>query len=339
MRQAKFNQAQPATAPHGVVYANGQPIDVHVARTAAEWLTILMSGEATASDKLRWQHWRQSHPDHERAWTHIERVSAGFTGMDSSAARQSLGRRSVNRRKSLGLLMWLTTIGVVGWSTSRTQVAQQMLADVRTGVGQTSEITLADGSTLWLNSDSAVNIRFTDTERVLELVAGELFVATAKEGNVPYRPFMVTTHEGVALALGTRYSVRQASGTTMVAVQEGAVEMRTKASGQRLVLQAGQMSSMTQQTIGTASDVTDAAWSWKQGQILADNMRLEDFVHELSRYRSGFVSVDPEVADLRISGVFPVAKPEDVLASLTNSLPVSIKTVGHYWVRVGRAGG
>ncbi len=169
MQQAKFNRAQP---PIGVVYANGQPIDVRVAREAAEWLTLLMSGDASASDKHQWQLWRQANADHERAWTHIERVSAGFAGMDRTAAEQTLGRRGVARRKGLGLLVWLTTLGVVGWSGSRTQVAQQMLADVHTGVGQAREMTLADGSTLWLNSDSAVNIRFSDTERVLELVAG-----------------------------------------------------------------------------------------------------------------------------------------------------------------------
>jgi transmembrane sensor len=333
MRHTKINHAESA-APIGVVYANGQPIDMQVARVAAEWLTTLMSGEATASDKLRWQHWREAHPDHERAWLHIERVSAGFAGLDSSASRQALARRGISRRKGLGLLLWVTTVGIAGWSASRTHTAQQMLADMRTGVGQTREMTLADGSTLWLNSDSAVNIRYTDTERVLELVAGEIFIATAKETNTAYRPFMVTTHEGIALALGTRYCVRQQDGMTTVAVQEGAVEMRTKLSGQRLVLKAGQTSTMTQDTVGEAATVTDSAWAWKQGQILADNMRLDDFVNELSRYRKGFVSVDPAVADLRISGVFPVASPDDVLASLTNSLPVSVRTVTHYWVTV-----
>ncbi len=149
---------------------------------------------------------------------------------------------------------------------------------------------------------------------------------------------MVTTDDGVAQALGTRYSVRQQAARTTVAVEEGAVLMRTKMSGQQLVLQAGQVSSMTQQEIGEATTVRESVWAWKQGQILADNMRLDDFITELSRYRTGFVSVDPAIAELRISGVFPVAKPDDVLASLTNSLPVSIHTVAHYWVKVGPAG-
>ncbi|MEG0881939.1 MAG: FecR/PupR family sigma factor regulator, partial [Janthinobacterium sp.] len=54
----------------------------------AEWLTTLMSGDATPVEKTAWQQWRQAHPDHERAWKHIESASGGLRELDAQAGRQ-----------------------------------------------------------------------------------------------------------------------------------------------------------------------------------------------------------------------------------------------------------
>jgi ferric-dicitrate binding protein FerR (iron transport regulator) len=40
--------------------------------------------------------------------------------------------------------------------------------------------------------------------------------------------------------------------------------------------------------------------------LVLDNVRLGDMVSELNRYRRGHLGVDPDVADLRITGSFPL---------------------------------
>ncbi|MDN2703135.1 FecR domain-containing protein [Janthinobacterium sp. SUN100] len=324
------------------VYAQGQPIDQAIAMQAAEWLATLMSGATTPAEKTAWQQWRQAHPDHERAWQHIESVSGGLRELDAQASRKALLQRPnappVSRRSSLRLLAWASTIGLTGWFGARSEYAPDFaraaLADLSTGVGERRELTLPDGTRFHLNSGSAVNIRYTGTQRLLQLVQGEVFIATARETDMPYRPFFVETAHGRAQALGTRYSVRQADGSTEVAVEEGAVRLMPRQGDGNLLLRAGQGGGMTAQQVLPAHAVSPDIWAWRQGLLLADAMPLRDFLHELSRYRHGLLGCDDAVAGLRISGVFPLADLDAVLLSLPDSLPVDVRLRTRYWVQV-----
>jgi len=323
------------------VYALGQPIDLAIAMQAAEWLTTLMSGVTTPAEKTAWQAWRQAHPDHERAWKHIESASGGLRELDAQACRTALAWRPaspISRRNSLQLLAWVSAIGLTGWFGARSEYAPDMaraaLADMATGVGERRELSLPDGSRLHLNSGSAVNIRFSGTQRLLQLVRGEVFIATARETGRPYRPFLVDTAHGQAQALGTRYSVRQAEGSTVVAVEDGAVRLMPRHGDGNLVIHAGQGGGMTAQQLLPAHAVSPDIWAWRQGLLLADAMPLRDFLHELSRYRHGLLGCDDAVAKLRISGVFPLADLDAVLLSLPDSLPVDVRLRTRYWVQV-----
>jgi len=324
------------------VYAQGQPIDLAIAMQAAEWLTTLMSGETTPAEKSAWQQWRQAHPDHERAWKHIESASGGLRQLDAQASRKALlqspNSRSISRRNSLQLLAWVSTVGITGWFGARSEYApgfaRAALADLSTGVGERRELTLPDGSRLHMNGGSAVNIRFSGTQRLLQLVRGEVFIATARETGLPYRPFLVETAQGHAQALGTRYSVRQADGNTLVAVEEGAVRLTPRHGDGNRLIQAGQGGGMTAQHILPAHAVSPDIWAWRRGLLLADAMPLRDFLNELSRYRHGLLGCDDGVAALRISGVFPLADLDAVLLSLPDSLPVDVRLRTRYWVQV-----
>ncbi|MBE3028017.1 hypothetical protein GQ37_024475 [Janthinobacterium sp. BJB1] len=323
------------------VYAHGQPIDLAIAMQAAEWLTTLMSGAATPEERQAWACWRAAHPEHERAWTHIENVSGSFHVLDAPASRKALAQRPgspISRRASLRLLACISTIGLTGWFGTRSGLAPQLaraaLADFSTGVGQQRELTLPDGSRLHMNSGSAVNIRFTHKQRMLQLVQGEVFIATAGETDMPYRPFLVETADGQAQALGTRYSVRQEDGRTSVAVEQGAVRLTPRKGAGSLVVRAGQGGAMTARRTLPAHAVSPDIWAWRQGLLLADAMPLRDLLHELSRYRHGFLGCDDAVAGLRLSGVFPLADLDSVLLSLPDSLPVDVRLRTRYWVQV-----
>jgi len=317
-----------------LVYAGGQPIDLKIAMQAAEWLTTLMSGQATKAEQQAWASWRAQHPDHERAWAHIEQVSAGFRQLDAQAGRKALARHPGTRRQALKLAMVLAASGATGALGLRSQGARSALADLSTSIGQRRELRLADGSHLHLNADSAVNVHFSASERRLELVKGEVFITTAKEAGRPYRPFLVETTHGQAQALGTRYSVRQEEAHTVVAVEQGAVRLRSREGGAHQLIQAGQGASMTARRIGAAHAVSADIWGWRQGLLLADGMLLADFLRQLGRYRHGLLGCDEAVAGLRISGVFPLQDTEAVLLSLPHSLPVEIHFRTRFWVRV-----
>jgi transmembrane sensor len=325
---------------HTTPMAGGQPISETVAGQAAEWLTLLMSGEATDEDRRRLRQWREAHPDHERAWRHIEAVTGRLKAMEPKAAYKTLspyaGLKSPARRRALNLLLWGSVIGVTGAMVSRTRTWQTLAADHRTGAGEQRTVVLADGTRILLNTASAIDVRFDERRRLLRLVEGEAMIVTgrAPDGNAPDpRPFIVHTGEGRIRALGTRFAVRQADERTVVAVLDSAVEiLPDDAAGSPLVLQTGERTTFTRRAADPASRMTEQDFAWARGQIVADSVRLADFLADLARYRPGFVRCEPAVADLRFSGVFPLDDTDRILDTLPTVLPVRVRRRTRYWV-------
>ncbi len=152
------------------------------------------------------------------------------------------------------------------------------------------------------------------------------------------RPFIVETAEGRIRALGTRFAVRQNEDHTRVAVVENVVEITPAlTAGTPWRLQAGERASFTRTGVNARLPLGEDTIAWINGQIVAIDMPLGEFVAELARYRPGVVRCDPEVANLRISGVFPLQDTDSILAALPNVLPVHVKLRTRYWVVVEAA--
>jgi transmembrane sensor len=65
-------------------------------------------------------------------------------------------------------------------------------------------------------------------------------------------------------------------------------------------------------------------------------MPLPDFLAELGRHRPGVLRCAPDAADLRVSGTYPLANTDRVLAALTLSLPVQVRSRTRWWVVMER---
>ena len=327
-----------------LILPGGQTISRATANAAADWLTLLMSGDASAEQQKQWNQWRMAHADHEAAWRHIESVTGRMKSFGPQPAYTALssycagGRTpSAARRRAVQVLLWGGLATGTGLLTSRTNTWQASMADCRSATGEQRSFALEDGTQLLLNTGSAVNLRFNAGERRIQLVEGEIMVATRHGPGVPAdtRPLWVETAEGRIRSLGTRFTVRQHSGHTRVAVQESAVEIAPWSNpGQARVLHAGEQTQFSREMIDPPSTASEQMSAWTRGQLLAHEQRLADFLADLGRYRSGVVRVDPQVADLRLSGVFPLADTDRILATLPSVLPVRLQWRTRYWVTV-----
>jgi transmembrane sensor len=202
-------------------------------------------------------------------------------------------------------------------------------------------VILSDGTRVTLNTATALDLHFDTHTRLLHLRAGEIMVITAAtQGLQPVdpRPLEVQTAQGRIRALGTRFSVRQDDKHTQVAVQESAVQLHPIHSDRVQVLLAGQRTGFSRTHIDPLRPLNEADLAWTRGQIIADDMPLGAFIAELDRYRPGVLRCDPQVAALRLSGVFPVHDSERILATLPNVLPVRVSTRSRYWVLIEKAG-
>lgn len=333
-----------ATNSDTLTLPNGRVISRATANAAADWLTLLMSGEAGEEQQRQWRQWRRANADHEAAWQHVESVTGRMKSLGPSPAYTALsaygasGRpSSTARRRTTRLLVWGGLLTSAGLLASRTATWQASTADCRSATGEQRSFALEDGTQLMLNTGSAVNLRFDARERRILLVAGEIMVATRHGPGLPAdpRPLLVETAEGSIRSLGTRFTVRQRPERTSVAVLESAVEISCRSAlGSTRVLHAGEQTQFSREMVEAPGLADEQALAWTRGQLLADEQRLDDFLAELDRYRPGMLRVDPQVAGLRLSGVFPLADTDRILATLPSVLPVRVQWRTRYWATI-----
>ncbi|MGQ0594800.1 MAG: FecR domain-containing protein [Gammaproteobacteria bacterium] len=315
--------------------ADPPPIDPAILEQAAQWFALLRSESATKADRRRWQAWLSACPAHRTAWARVEAFTRRLEGLPAHAVSAALGTADRGRRRALKTLAFLCTAGVAGWGAWRGTPWREWMADHRTGVGGTRSVILADGTRLWLNTASALDVEFTSPLRRLLLQAGEVLIETASDPRVPSRPFVVDCADGRVRALGTRFSLHQQDDHSRAAVFEGAIEIQPAApAAARRTLNAGQETRFTRQSIDAPQPANQDRTAWTRGMLLADDLPLGEFVAELARYRHGYLGCAPEVEDLRLVGAFPLGDTDRVLAALERTLPVRVRALTPWWVSI-----
>jgi transmembrane sensor len=188
---------------------------------------------------------------------------------------------------------------------------------------------LADDSVLHLNTDSAVTVRFSRHERVVELSAGEADFEVAHESD---RPFRVLAGSAEVVDLGTRFDVRLNQQSTVVTVVEGRVAVGLSSmsadgganQGPARAASTVQVSA-NQQIVVAESDwpaapvAVDAQRStaWLHRQISFHNEPLERVAREFNRYSPTPIEITtPALQKLEISGVFSIDDTDAFIAFL-----------------------
>ncbi|ARU88950.1 FecR domain-containing protein [Pseudomonas sp. M30-35] len=317
------------------------PIDPVILEEAAEWLMRLSAGSITDQDHIQWQHWRAKSTEHERAWNRAERLLGKLGNIPHSLAMPALDRpANPQRRAALGRLATILTVAPVAWLVWQLNETQGWTADYRSSIGERRSLAMEDGTQLTLNSDTAIDVQFDDFERLIVLRHGEILTQTAPDTHSPTRPFRINTAQGQMEALGTRFNVRGESSQTRLAVLEGAVKVTTAASNgdDSIIVNAGQSLDFSAHTVGKLKVADSTLTTWTQGMLVADAMRLDAFIDELSRYHRGFIRIEPALAGLRISGAFPVDDTPRVLSMLASTYSLKVTThMNGYWVLLAAA--
>lgn len=325
-------------------------IPADVLDQAIHWMVKLRSGtmDTLARERLQSQllAWRAAAPVHETAWQELQIVEQGFTGLQipvSSAFKtleiaQQHRQIRHTRRKALRVL-GLGVFGIgVGAVTATQQPVIQLVkgfaADYATAVGERRTVALADGTEIHLNTNTAIDVRYGEAQRLVILKYGEIFIQTGKDADVGagLRPFFVNAGESRLQAIGTQFLVQKDAGKTRLQVTEGRVAIRNASA---IVASAGDTYLIDDAGKTSLIDHSDFdATGWLDGALVARQMRLGDLVAQLARYRRGWLRCDPAIADLRVSGVFQINDTDKALEALVQTLPISLVKHTRYWVNL-----
>ena len=296
-----------------------------VAEQAVHWLLEMQQGTLTPRQQQAWQQWLDAHSEHRRAWEHMQRVNQRLRGVSSPLAHAALnGPKSGSRRQALKMLLILGAGSAATWGMREHTPLPSLLADYRTPVGQRRKIGLGGADSLQLNTASSVDV--DDTQRTIRLLEGEMLLSAAHS-------FEVRTAHGVLKSQGARLNVRQFVDHTQIALFEGRVELIASHRAPLLLPVARQLS-FTASSVSAAKPLDANSGAWTDGMLVAAHMRLGDFLEELGRYRRGQLRCDSQVADLLISGTYPLDDSERILDLLQVSLPVRVNRFTRYWVSV-----
>jgi transmembrane sensor len=316
-----------------------------VMQEAAEWFAVLRADDAALADQLEWQRWHDASPSHRAAWRRVEAVSAEFQLLPGEPARIALdevGTRGRDGRRAAikGVMLLCLTAGLGGAVFGRRDTRNWLAglnAQQATKVGDIRQMVLADGGVLWLNTDTRLDIDYMPALRRIALYSGEILITTAKDSQMPPRPLVVDVLHGRLRALGTRFTVRTSADATLLSVYEGKVQVEPREGGGTRIVAAGSQLSFDADAIGQPYAADDNATAWTEHRLMPDQMRLDDFLAELSRYRHGYLGCAPEVAHLRLVGSYPLADTDRILAALAATLPVRVRRRHDWWVTVEAA--
>lgn len=314
---------------------NSRPVSARVLDAAIAWQLSLDAGSGSPVEREAFARWHAADEEHARAWQQLGMLDQRFS-VSSGPARAALmqSRDSIRRRVrklGSGVASVMLVIGLSLFAGERYLPIGYWLADQRTATGEQRTLHLADGTVINLNTHSALDVRFDEQQRRIVLQDGEILIET---GHNDSRPFIVETRDGQMRALGTRFLVKREEDGTRLSVLNSAVAARADAGPEEKILQEGQQVLMHRDGLGPLTALNAGADAWTRGMLVVDNARLEDLVRELGRYRPGHLGVAPEIADLRITGSFPLHNTDLALTALLPTLPVQIEQHTAWWVTV-----
>ena len=163
--------------------------------------------------------------------------------------------------------------GQLTYNSSKTATGTVLYNTLSTPIGGQYQVTLVDGTTVWLNAGSSVRYPtvFAGAERKVE-ITGEAYFEVAKDKHKPFKVAvkLASGEGGEVEVLGTHFNVNayDDEATIRTTLLEGSVKV-TKA-GSSVQLKPGQQlqsnPSSAQNKVINDADLEEAV-AWKQGPV------------------------------------------------------------------------
>lgn len=250
----------------------------------------------------------------ESAWRRADRLQVLRSAAPAPREAPRWARPTVTRRAAGAAALMTVLLAVPAALHWRDTAPVQRYA---TALGQRQSMSLKDGSTLTLNTDSSLRTAIGTGTREVWLDKGEAFFEVAKDAR---HPFVVHAGRQRITVLGTRFAVRRvgpagdaANEKVSVTVEEGRVQVEA-AGGSSTVLARDETALVRDDDILISRQTaakTGARLSWLKGKLVFDQTSLADAAAEFNRYGPRrLVIADAAAARIQIGGVFEVENAE-----------------------------
>lgn len=257
-------------------------------------------------------------------------------------AQQLLDER--NYRPLIFMMFGFVALILIGYLFfTHERPKKQIFTELVAGKGLRKELTLPDGTRVWLNGESRIsyNPKFIKGEQREVTLSGEAFFEVAKDNQ---HPFVIKTKQFSVQTLGTNLNIDAYPDDrkSETALLTGSLRLTmNEGSKQSIVLKQGEKVAIInkdQKPFSTASQPTlrqgetilieplavikvdgkDLATesAWKDDRLIFEDESLEEIAKKLSRWYNVHITVSTEIDRLTFSGIFMSEKIDQVLKSM-----------------------
>jgi transmembrane sensor len=288
-------------------------------REATAWLVRITSGTATTEDAEALLRWRSRSAAHEKAFQQSARL---WKNLGPALTQRGKSPAAAFTRRSF-LAAGSLAAGVGGGGIVLSELGflppvDAMLADYATGIGEQRTVELPDGSTTTLDGGTTLSLDYSPSSRHLVLTSGAAVFDVVPD---VARPFVVTAANGNTTAIGTSFSIKHGDEDVSVECLQGHITVECLADSQLI---SGEGISYSHAGLGekVTTDIETAA-AWRRGLLIFKDRPLADVVSDLNRHRRGKVVIaSGNLRSRRMSGVFHLNRPDEILAHLEETLQV-----------------
>lgn len=275
---------------------------------AAAWVVRSAEGPLTADDQQSFDAWLARDSKNLGAWV---RAQAAWIDADRVAALDVAGsRRPIRvtrvlpwRRMAMAASVLLTIGGSVA-------AHERLAGRITTERAEVRRVELADGSTMFMNGETTLQVRFDRFSRRIVLRGGEASFQVAHD---PARPFVVEAGDVAARAVGTDFSVGiAADGDIAVTVADGRVKVTDAETGPPRQLTLARNEQFVAAAIGPRRAHLDGGevqrrLAWRSGQLVFRGQMLKTAADEVNRQADKPVVInDPSLGRAEFMGVIHV---------------------------------
>ncbi|WP_162854649.1 FecR family protein [Sphingobium estronivorans] len=305
----------------------GREEDKKIEDDAAQWVARFNSRVADRNELQQFFAWKKD-PRHAAAYERVNRQweSAQKLGRDpqiaclvDDAIERTAPRPAIHRP-----ILWVAGAVIAGAMALGTFLLWPVAIHYETGIGEQRLVRLEDGTSLHLDSASAVDIRFSSGHRRVALISGRALFEVAHDKS---RPFDVDAGAATVRALGTRFEIDRQQSDAHILLIEGKVRVdaaQCPSGNCTDQLLPGDMVMAREAGLGVKErgDV-EAITSWTTGRLQFQGRSLAAAVDEVNRYsRAPIILEAPDLAEERVNGGFAVGDRDAFIRAVTALYPL-----------------
>lgn len=305
---------------------------------AVEWFARLRSSRVTAEDRVAFSAWIESNDLNKAAFDRIdllwndlevlENLSIDLVSTKPESPLIHLREKwnmLAGPRLATAVMMLIIAVTVWLWVPVETDI---QTASYSTGQGRHETVTLADGSKVYMNTQSEIVVKFDDDVRKVKLIQGEGLFEVQHETE---RDFVVVAGHGIIRAIGTVFNVNKVSDKTTITVLTGTVEVSVQTENGEVVkllntteqISYRQSSGPEEVVRFESPEKVARVVSWQSGRLFYEAVPLEDVVAELNRYFSREIRIgDDNLRNIEVSAVLDIQDEETVIKAIERTFAI-----------------